>query len=127
MKVMNIKKVTAIINEMQLDNVANALCEHGVKGFTIHPVSGRGSYCNTYSKDGLVTHKQIEVYTVDVNAIKVARLIMKTADVALDSEGLVAITSVDELFWVYQQTPAKISDFNFIEALRDTSSGEDNE
>ena len=53
---MNIKKVTAIINEMQLDNVANALCEHGVKGFTIHPVSGRGSYCNTYSKDGLVTH-----------------------------------------------------------------------
>ena len=63
---MNIKKVTAIINEMQLDNVANALCEHGVKGFTIHPVSGRGSYCNTYCKDGLVTHKQIEVYTHEI-------------------------------------------------------------
>jgi len=124
---MNIKKVTAIINEMQLDNVANALSEHRVKGFTIHPVSGRGSYCNTYSKDGLVTHKQIEVYTVDLYAAKVARLIMETADVALDSEGLIAITSVDELFWVYQQTPAQISDFNFIDTSRDNSSGEDDE
>ncbi|OUR76052.1 hypothetical protein A9Q75_16955 [Colwellia psychrerythraea] len=118
---MNIKKITAIINEMQLDNVAKALCAHGVKGFTIHPVSGRGSYCNTYSKDGLVTHKQIEVYTTDVHAQKVAHLIMKTADLGLDSEGLVAITSVDELLWVYQQTAAQISDFNFIDTLRDSS------
>ena len=124
---MNIKKITAIINEMQLDNVANALCEHGVKGFTIHPVSGRGNYCNTYSKDGLVTHKQIEVYTTDERATQVARLIMKTADVALDSEGFVAITSVDELFWVYQQTPVQISDFNFNETVGDNSSGGDHD
>lgn len=120
---MNIKKITAIIKEMQLDNVANALCEHGVNGFTIHPVRGRGSYCNTFSKDGLVTHKQIEVYTVDIYATKVARLIMEIADLALDSEGLVAITSVDELFWVYQKTPAQISDFNFNDTLVDDSSG----
>ena len=112
---MKFKKVTAIINEMKLDNVASALNEHGVNGFTVHPVRGRGNYCNTFSKDGLVTNKQIEVYTLDVHATKVARLIMKTADVALDSEGLVAITSVDELFWVYQQTPAQVSDFNFID------------
>jgi hypothetical protein len=46
---------------------------------------------------------------------KIASLIMKIADVALDSEGLVAITSVDELYWVFQKTPAQIKDFNFIE------------
>ena len=112
---MKIKKVTAIINEMQLDNVASVLCEHGVEGFTIHPVSGRGNYCNSFSQDGLVTHKQIEIYTTDNHAKKIASLIMKTADVALDSEGLVAITSVDELYWVFQKTPAQIKDFNFIE------------
>tara|TARA_R110002167_G_scaffold179835_2_gene379911 strand:- start:229162 stop:229536 length:375 start_codon:yes stop_codon:yes gene_type:complete len=124
---MKFKKVTAIINAMKLDNVASALNENGVNGFTIHPVRGRGNYCNTFSKDGLVTHKQIEVYTLDVHATKIARLIMKTADVALDSEGLVAITSVDELFWVYQQTPAQVSDFNFIDNSRDNSSREDHE
>lgn len=124
---MTIKKITAIINEMQLDNVAKALCEHGVTGFTIHPVTGRGNYCNTFSKNGFVTHKQIEVYTTEEHANQVARLIMKTADVALDSEGLVAITTVDELFWVYQQTPAQIDDFNFNDALGKNLSGGNDE
>lgn len=124
---MTIKKITAIINEMQLDNVAKALCEHSVTGFTIHPVTGRGNYCNTFSKDGLVTHKQIEVYTTEEHANQVARLIMKTADVALDSEGLVAITTVDELFWVYQQTPAQIDDFNFNDVLGKNLSGGNDE
>jgi len=32
----------------QLDNVAKALCEHGVAGFTIHSVTGRANYRNTY-------------------------------------------------------------------------------
>lgn len=124
---MTIRKVTAIINEMQLDNVAKALCEHGVAGFTIHPVTGRGNYCNTFTKDGLVTHKQIEVYTSEEYATQIACLIMKTADVALDSEGLVAITTVDELFWVYQQTLAQVKDFNFIQPLSNSPSGEKNE
>ena len=109
---MTIKKITVIIDEMQLDNVAKGLCDHGVTGFTIHSVTGRGNYSNTFSKDGLVTHKQIEVYTSEEYATQVAHLVMKTVDVAVDGEGLVAITSVDELFWVYQQTPAQISDFN---------------
>ena len=120
---MTIKKITAIIDEMQLDNVAKALCDHGVTGFTIHPVTGRGNYSNTFSKGGLVTHKQIEVYTSEEYATQVAHLIMKTADIAVDGEGLVAITSVDKLFWVYQQTPAQISDFNFNDILVDNSSG----
>jgi len=124
---MTIKKITAIIDEMQLDNVAKALCDHGVTGFTIHPVTGRGNYSNTFSKGGLVTHKQIEVYTSEEYAIQVAHLIMKTADIAVDGEGLVAITSVDELFWVYQQTSAQINDFSFNEALGNAPSGEEYE
>lgn len=124
---MTIKKITAILNEIRLDNVAKALCEHGVTGFTIHPVTGRGNYCNTFSKDGLVTHTQIEVYTSEEYATQIASLIMKTADVALDSEGLVAITSIDELFWVYQQTPAQVGDFNFNEPLGNTAYGDKNE
>jgi nitrogen regulatory protein P-II 1 len=124
---MTIKKITAIINEMQLRNVEKALCDHGVTGFTIHPVTGRGNYCNTYTKDGLVVHKQLEVYTSERHATQVASLIMKTGDVGLENEGLVAITTVDELFWVYQQTPAQAEDFNFNEALWRESLGGENE
>lgn len=112
---------------MQLINVEKALCDHGVTGFTIHPVTGRGNYCNTYSKDGLVVHKQLEVYTAEEHAKKIAQLIMNTADVALESEGLVAIISVDELFWVYQQTLAQVSDFNFNDTHLKDSSGDNNE
>tara|TARA_B110001454_G_C12543549_1_gene360453 strand:- start:120 stop:494 length:375 start_codon:yes stop_codon:yes gene_type:complete len=121
---MTIKKITAIIDEMQLDNVTQVLCDNGVTGFTIHPVTGRGNYCNTFSKKGLVEHKQIEVYTNDEYASSIARLIMETADVALDGGGLVAITTVDELFWVYQQTLAKSSDFNFNKSSDNTASSE---
>lgn len=124
---MVIKKITAIINEMQIDNVAKSLCERGVTGFTIHPVTGRGNYFNTFSKSGLVTHKQIEVYTTEEHANQVAGLIMKSADVALESEGLVAITTVDELFWVYQQKHAQINDFNFNDVLENNLSGGDDE
>ncbi|WP_157470752.1 hypothetical protein [Colwellia sp. PAMC 20917] len=50
---------------------------------------------------------------------------MKTVDVALNSEGLVAITTVDELFCVYQQTPAQVNDFTFNDSpLKDYSGGE---
>jgi nitrogen regulatory protein P-II 1 len=124
---MTIKKITAIINEMQLGNVEKALCDHGVTGFTIHPVTGRGNYCNTYTKDGLVVHKQLEVYTSEEHARKVAQLIMKAGDVALESEGLIDITTVEELFWVYQQTPAPAEDFNFNEVLWRESLGGENE
>jgi len=51
---------------------------------------------------------------------------LQTADVALDSEGLVAITTVEELCWVYQQTSAQAEDFNFNEALWRESLGGEN-
>jgi nitrogen regulatory protein PII len=112
---MSIKKIVAIIDELQLEKVENNLTKHGVTGFTIHPVKGRGKYCNTFSRDGLVTHVQIEIYTGEQHANKIAKSIMQIADVGADSEGLVAITSVDELFWIGDQKPAAAEEFNFFE------------
>ncbi len=100
---MSVKKVIAIVNELRLDEIESALGAHGVSGFSIHPVMGRGIYCNTFSKDNLVKHIQIEVFTSDKHSTKIAELIVKTAHVGADSEGLVAIMSVDELFWISEQ------------------------
>ena len=112
---MAIKKVTAIINDLQLVSVEKALESHGVKGFTIHSVSGRGVYCNTYSKNHLVKHVQIEVYTSEEHAEKIALLIADTAGVGADGEGLVAIHNVETLLWVNSQKAAIEEEFKYFE------------
>lgn len=85
---------------------------------TVHAVKGRGNYSNTYSKDHLVDHVQIVIYTGDKHARRIATLIMQTADVGAESEGLVEITSVDELFWVHEQSLAVASEFKYFEVSR---------
>ena len=114
---MTIKKITAIINELQLEDVERALLSHGVSGFTVTEVRGRGKYCNNYSQDQMVTHAQLEIYANDKCASKIATLIMETTDVGATCEGLIAISPVDELFWVYQQTLVTDNDFNFYDNL----------
>ncbi len=115
---MPIKKITAIIDELQWVKVEKALEVHGVTGLTVHAVKGRGNYSNTYSKDHLVDHVQIVIYTGDKHARRIATLIMQTADVGAESEGLVEITSVDELFWVHEQSLAVASEFKYFEVSR---------
>jgi len=112
---MAIKKVIAIIDELVLDAVEDALEAHGVRGFTIHPVKGRGNYCNTFTKNKLVNHSQIELYTSEASADKIASLIMKIADVGGESEGLVAINAVEQLHWVNGQKAASDEEFKFFE------------
>jgi nitrogen regulatory protein P-II 1 len=116
---MTIKKITAIIDELQLEAVEQALATHGVAGFTIHPVRGRGKYCNTYSKDQLVAHTQIEIYCNGEYAEQIAKVIMATADVGADGEGLVAVIPVDQLYWVCTQQPAESGDFKFKEVTHE--------
>ncbi len=110
---MPIKKIIAIIDPMQLVAIEKALGSHGVTGFTIFPV--KGSYCNTFSKNGLVSHIQIELYTAEQHALPIAELIMQTADVGVDDEGIIAIQSVEELFRVKGQTTIKQDELKFFE------------
>ena len=112
---MTIKKITAIIDELLLESVEKKLGAHGVIGFTIHPVKGRGVYSNTFTKSKLVNHSQIELYTSEANASSIAKLIMQTADIGGESEGLVAINSVEELYWINGQKPATNEEFKFFE------------
>ena len=114
-KCMSIKKITAIIGELMLDNIQQALKDHGVTGFTIHPVKGRGYYANLYSEDGLVNHSQIEVYTSDKHTKKIVNLILNTGRVGVDGQGLIAVTSVDELYGINKQALVDENAFNFYE------------
>ncbi|MBL4909642.1 MAG: P-II family nitrogen regulator [Alteromonadaceae bacterium] len=112
---MSIKKVTAIVSELMLDNVEQALKNHGVTGFTIHPVKGRGYYVNLYSEDGLIKHSQIEIYTSEKHAKKIVHLIMDITSIGVDGQGLIAVTSVDELYGISKQSLIDENEFNFFE------------
>ena len=110
---MELKKITAIIDSLQLDRVHKALESHGVTGFSIQPVKGRGKYCNTYSRDNLVEHIQIDLFVDASHANDIVELIIKTADVGADSEGLVTVIPIESLYWIKGQVSAQPSDFNF--------------
>ena len=60
---MAFKKVTAIVDEFRLETIELALQAHGVSGFSIHSVKGRGHYFNPSTRDGLVNHIVISAYT----------------------------------------------------------------
>ncbi|MEC9413199.1 MAG: P-II family nitrogen regulator [Pseudomonadota bacterium] len=109
---MNIHKVIAIFDELRLDEVEQTLIQHGVKGFTLHPVRGRGHYFDSFNRDHLTKHIQMEVYTSADQSRLIAQLILDAAHMNVDSEGLVTIVSVNDLLWIHTKKSATDADFH---------------
>tara|TARA_R110001583_G_scaffold1612_7_gene12724 strand:- start:4112 stop:4447 length:336 start_codon:yes stop_codon:yes gene_type:complete len=100
---MSFKKVTAIFDQLKLVDVENALSKNSHIGFTVHSVEGKGAYVNLYSKNALSSHIQMDIYTHNLSAHKVAKIIMQAACTHSEDEGLISITDIDELFWIHTQ------------------------
>lgn len=116
---MSLKKVTAIFDELKLDAVEIALAWHGIRGFTVHKVKGRGEYFNSFSRDPLTPHVLLEIYTSESCAPKVARLIVEVVHADMEDEGLVSIETVDKMYWIHSKLCCEESDFDF----KDTGHG----
>jgi len=110
---MKIQKVTAIFDEFRLKDVEETLIRHGVKGFTLYPVRGRGEYFDSFNKNHLIKHIQMEIYARSEHANDIAQLIVETAHINADSEGLVCIVPVNDLLWIHDKRSATDSDFQF--------------
>ena len=79
---MNINKVTASFDESCLKEVESALLQHGVKGFTLYPVRGRGYNFDSFNeKKHLIKHIQLEVYVKTDQAKAIAQVIVEAAHV----------------------------------------------
>lgn len=65
---MSLCKVVAIFDEFRLENVENELIKHGVHGFTLHPVRGRGRYFDSFNENHLIKHIQMEIYAANEQA-----------------------------------------------------------
>ena len=116
---MSLAKVSAIFNEFRLPCVEKALIKHGVNNFTLTYVQGRSDHFHDLSNKHLIKHVQMDIYTHIDQADAIARLIAKTAHVNAESEGLVAILPVSQLYWVHEQREANANDFTFKELNND--------
>lgn len=116
---MSLKKVTAIFDELRLQEVEDALLSHCVSGFTVHNVRGRGNYFDSYNEGRLISHLQLDIYTNEEYADEIARLIVSTAFVNADGEGLVSVIPVDSVYWIHSQQKAQATEFIYREVKDD--------
>ncbi|PKH06164.1 P-II family nitrogen regulator [Moritella sp. Urea-trap-13] len=108
---MSIKKVTAIFDELRLQEVENALQQHGITGFTIHKAQGRGAYVDNYNRNQLSSHIQMDIYTNQKLAKFIAKLIIRVAHVNAEGEGLVSITPIEALYWIHTKHAVDEAEF----------------
>jgi len=116
---MSLKKITAIFDELRLSNIEDALRKHSITGYTIHNTKGRGAYADNYNKNHLSPHLQMDIYSSDKYASKVAKIIVDAAYADAEDEGLVSITPVDELFWIRTKQLAQEDEFTMLELEND--------
>lgn len=113
---MSLCKVVAIFDEFRLEELESELIGHGIHGFTLHPVRGRGRYFDSFNENHLIKHIQMEIYATEEQAPALCRLISDTAYTGAESEGLVSVVPVQSLRWIHDQREAQENDFTFKES-----------
>lgn len=105
---MKCKKVSAIIRTHKLGEVEARLKEIGVRGMTACYVLGFGeeTRADFFNPARLERHLKLEVWTTEDKAQQVADAIIETAHVGLAGDGMVSISSVDEVFRIRTKHPA---------------------
>lgn len=95
---MSYRKVTAIIRRDVLEKVERELQAMGVRGISVTKVTGYGEHADFYSKDWMVSHARIEIFTTEYQADAIAQSIMETAHLGLEGDGIVAVLPVEKLY-----------------------------
>jgi len=103
---MNYRKVTAIIRRDVLEKVERELQAMGVRGISVTKVKGYGEYADFYSRDWMVSHARIEIFTTESQADGIAQSIVETAHVGLEGDGIVAVLPVEKLYRIRTRSEA---------------------
>jgi len=107
---MNYRKVTAIIRCDVLEKVEYELQHKGVRGISVTKVKGYGEYADFYSRDWLVSHARIEIFTDESQVDIIARSIIKAAHVGLEGDGIVAVLPVEKLYRIRTQSEVSMDE-----------------
>ena len=97
------KKVEAIVRHFKLEDVKNALTEHGIHGMTVSEVRGFGRqkghteiYRGTAYAVDFVPKVKIEVVCTDANLEAVVDTILQTAQTGQIGDGKIFVTDLQE-------------------------------
>ena len=97
------KKVEAIIRHFKLEDVKNALTEHGVQGMTVTEVRGFGRqkghtemYRGTEYAVDFVPKVKVEVVVADKNVQNVVDTILRTAQTGQIGDGKIFVIDLAE-------------------------------
>ena len=104
---MKYRKVTAIIPTFSLEDVENALLDIAVPGMTVTRAHGMGEYRNFYTKDGMSDCSRVEVYIEAAKASEVADTIAKAVHQGMSTDGVIAITPVEEFMHIREYEEQK--------------------
>ncbi|NOZ51995.1 MAG: P-II family nitrogen regulator [Gammaproteobacteria bacterium] len=107
---MNYRKITAIIRRSVLEKVEQKLQQLGIRGINVTKVKGYGEYADFYSKDWMVSHARIEIFTNETKVDAIAQAIMDTAHVGLEGDGIVAVMPVEKIYRIRTRSEAKIDE-----------------
>ncbi|MFO0883958.1 MAG: P-II family nitrogen regulator [Pirellulales bacterium] len=98
------KKVEAVIRHFKLEEIKNALAEHGVQGMTICEVRGFGRqkghtemYRGTEYAVDFVPKVKLEVVCSDANLTMVIDTIMKAAQTGQIGDGKIFVTDLQNV------------------------------
>lgn len=101
------KIITAIVRDELVTNIKLALESAGIEGMSFIPMKGEGEYVNTYSVDGCENHIKLEIY-IGADKVETAiNIILDKAHTGLIGDGIVAVSSVDQLYRIRTKTLLK--------------------
>ena len=107
---MKYRKVTAIIRCDVLEKVEHELQAMGVRGISVTKVKGYGEYTDFYSRDWMVSHTRIEIFTTETMADVIACSIMEVAHVGMEGDGIVAVLPVEKLYRIRSRSEVTIDE-----------------
>ncbi len=107
---MQYRKVTAIIRRDVLEKVEKKLLAIGVNGISVTKVKGFGEYTDFYSRDWLVSHMRIEIFTHATNTDVIVQTIMDTAHLGLEGDGIIAVLPVEKLYRIRTRSKVAINE-----------------
>lgn len=104
---MEFRKITAIVRSDCLEKVERQLQRTGVSGISVTQVKGFGEYANFFSRDWMVRHARIEIFTTAEKADAVVTSILETACSGTPGDGIVAVLPVEAIYRVRTRARAE--------------------
>lgn len=92
---MAINKITAIIRDLRLEAVEDALKAVGVPSITVSRVKGYGQHANFCRSDWMAPHVRIEIIEDEIRVPIIVNAILESARTGEADDGLVYVESLD--------------------------------